>query len=149
MNSVRTKAVESETDGTPAVNPAAKVVKGGAASGKTAAKVVKPRVKEKSSSSAAKPVPPVAEMSKAGMEEKQPKVAEKKPKLVRDSFTFPESEYKKIGLLKQRALAAGREIKKSELLRAGLDVLFLLPDQEFLKVLDSLTKLKSGRPSKK
>lgn len=73
--------------------------------------------------------------------------AAKKPKLVRDSFTFPETDYARIGALKQRALRAGREAKKSELLRAGLAVLSGLSDAALLQALDGIDKLKPGRPA--
>ena len=44
----------------------------------------------------------------------------KKVKLVRDSFCMPKEEYAQIELLKQRLLALGKAVKKSELLRAGV-----------------------------
>jgi hypothetical protein len=72
----------------------------------------------------------------------------KKPKLVRDSFTFPESEYQLIATLKQRALNAGREIKKSEVLRAGLAALVDMAESGLLKALDAVERIKTGRPSK-
>jgi hypothetical protein len=101
---------------------------------------------------AAKPVKaealPVAREEKSGKAGKEKKSTAKQSKLVRDSFTFPASDYARIGELKQRALASGREIKKSEILRAGLVVLSALPEIRLLKVLDGLDKLKTGRPSK-
>lgn len=72
----------------------------------------------------------------------------KKARLVRDSFTFPESEYALFASLKQRALAAGGEIKKSELVRAGLAMLDKLGDAELLKVLAKVERIKTGRPKK-
>lgn len=76
------------------------------------------------------------------------KNAAKKPKLVRDSFTFPETDYIKFTVLKQRALKAGRDVKKSELLRAGLAMLSGLDEPNLIKVLDGIDKLKPGRPAK-
>lgn len=72
----------------------------------------------------------------------------KKPKLVRDSFTIPEAEYIQLAVLKQRCLDAGLAVKKSELLRAGLQALVSMPDECLVKQFDSLEKLKTGRPSK-
>lgn len=72
----------------------------------------------------------------------------KKPKLVRDSFTFPAADYARIAALKQRALKAGHEAKKSELLRAGLAVLSMLSDVELLQALNGIDKLKPGRPAR-
>jgi choline kinase len=76
------------------------------------------------------------------------KLTSKKPKLVRDSFTIPEGEYQQIAALKQRALEAGHEIKKSELLRAGLAALSAQTTPQFLEALTRLEKLKTGRPAK-
>jgi len=72
----------------------------------------------------------------------------KKPKLVRDSFTFPADDYAQIGALKERALKAGHEVKKSELLRAGLTALSALPDAALVKALQAVDRLKPGRPLK-
>ena len=47
----------------------------------------------------------------------------KKPKLVRDSFTIPKSEYGVLAALKERAVKLSNPAKKSELLRAGLNAL--------------------------
>lgn len=72
----------------------------------------------------------------------------KKPKLVRDSFTFPQIDYDRIGQLKKRALGAGMEVKKSELLRAGLRLLCGLSDRELAAQLKTVEKIKPGRPAK-
>lgn len=72
----------------------------------------------------------------------------KKPKLVRDSFTLPEGDYALFATLKQRALAAGIDVKKSELLRASLTLLANLADAEFAKTIGSVERIKTGRPKK-
>ncbi len=77
------------------------------------------------------------------------KVSNKKPKLIRDSFTFPENDYALLDSLKLRALANGHEIKKSELLRAGLIALQGLADDDLVKLLATVERIKTGRPSKK
>jgi len=74
-------------------------------------------------------------------------LATKKPKLVRDSFTFPQADYALIGTMKRRALAAGCEIKKSEVLRAAIAALSELSDDALLKALAKISKLKTGRPA--
>ena len=81
-------------------------------------------------------------------EVKEKKHTDKKAKLIRDSFTFPAADYARIGALKQRALKAGHEVKKSELLRAGLIVLSVLSDTALLQALGGIDKLKPGRPAK-
>ena len=74
---------------------------------------------------------------------KPPKV---KHKLVRDSFTMPQSDFELIDVLKQRAMNFRHAVKKSELLRAGLQVLAALPDVQLEKALARITPLKTGRP---
>jgi len=69
-----------------------------------------------------------------------------KPKLVRDSFTIPKSEYLVLEVLKVRAVNLTRPAKKSELLRAGIQALSLMTDKAFLAALDSVPSLKTGRP---
>jgi len=54
----------------------------------------------------------------------------KKSKLIRDSFTIPENEYKLIQVLKERSFTHGISFKKSELLRAGILKLISLKDPE-------------------
>ncbi|HEX5805476.1 MAG TPA: hypothetical protein VFY31_03940 [Macromonas sp.] len=72
---------------------------------------------------------------------------DKKPKLVRDSFTIPKDEYAALDTLKARALAAGVAIKKSELLRAGLVALGKMADADFKLALAAVPTLKTGRPT--
>ncbi len=69
-------------------------------------------------------------------------------KLVRDSFTMPQDDFALIAQLKARALEFKRPAKKSELLRAGLQVLAKLNDKALRAALDRLTPLKAGRPKK-
>ena len=85
---------------------------------------------------------------KEGKASKVKAASAKPPKLIRDSFSFPEADYAMIGTLKQRALKAGCEVKKSELLRAGLATLSKMTDEELLEALAGLVKLKTGRPAK-
>lgn len=80
------------------------------------------------------------------------KVAEKKKpvkvKLIRDSYTIPEDEYALLAALKARALKHGTEIKKSELLRAGLQLLAVLDDAALLAAAGRVERIKTGRPAK-
>lgn len=71
-----------------------------------------------------------------------------KHKLVRDSFTMPHDDFKLIELLKDRALGFKRPVKKSELLRAGLQTLAGLSDARLKAALEALAPLKPGRPRK-
>lgn len=72
----------------------------------------------------------------------------KKEKLVRDSFTMPESEYQALADVKNACLKAGIAIKKSELLRVSLAGLKLLSVAQIIAARDSLTKIQTGRPKK-
>ncbi len=71
-----------------------------------------------------------------------------KAKLVRDSFTMPQSDFALIAVLKERAIGFKRPTKKSELLRAGLQALAGLNDASLQAALNALTPLKPGRPKK-
>ncbi len=75
------------------------------------------------------------------------KTSPKKPKLVRDSFTIPKTEFAAIDQLKTRAIALGSSVKKSELLRAGLMVLQGLSDAAYKVALAAVPTLKTGRPT--
>jgi hypothetical protein len=90
----------------------------------------------------------VVEAPKAIKAAKVKKQAPKKPKLVRDSFTLPEGDYALFATLKQRALAAGIEVKKSELLRASLTLLANLEESVFAKTIGLVERIKTGRPKK-
>ncbi len=71
-----------------------------------------------------------------------------KVKVVRDSFTMPQTDYELIAALKQRALEAGLHVKKSELLRAGLQALSRLSAAQLKRSISGLEKIKTGRPKK-
>lgn len=75
------------------------------------------------------------------------KTPHKKPKLVRDSFTIPKTEFAAIDALKTRAMAMGTGVKKSELLRAGLMLLTGLSDSAFKSAIAAVPTLKTGRPA--
>jgi len=90
----------------------------------------------------------IVEDPKEGKQAKPKKQAPRKPKLVRDSFTIPESDYALFATLKQRALAAGIEVKKSELLRASLIILAGLDDGALAKAIGQVNRIKTGRPKK-
>jgi len=102
------------------------------------------------------PVSPVtktkaASPAKPSTQAKAKPVAEpktKKPKLVRDSFTFPKDEYQAIAALKVKALGLKQSVKKSEILRAGLMLISSLNDKAFLAALNKVPALKTGRPAK-
>ena len=75
-------------------------------------------------------------------------VKAKKIKLVRDSYAMPENEYAQIGELKKRLEAMSVDVKKSELLRAGVAVMAALKDAELKLVMARVERIKTGRPAK-
>ena len=80
-----------------------------------------------------------------------PKKVEKKQakqKVVRDSFTMPENEYRVLSEIKKKCLAGGIDVKKSELLRAGLQSLAGMSQAALKKQLSKLAEIKIGRPAK-
>lgn len=66
-------------------------------------------------------------------------------KPVRDRFSMPAEDFDLIKLLKQRAAAAGRPTRKSELLRAGLHALRESGTVELIKSLDRLRPVRRRR----
>lgn len=70
-----------------------------------------------------------------------------KTKVIRDSFSFPEHDYRKISELKKTCLAAGIHVKKIEVLRAGLYLLTQLNLDELKQTVEKVEKVQTGRPS--
>lgn len=87
-----------------------------------------------------------AVVAKALSVEVATKEKHKKPKLVRDSFTMPEAEYALLGEVKKACIAAGIEVKKSQLLRIGLQLLKKTPVTSLKTMIAALPPLKAGRP---
>jgi vancomycin resistance protein YoaR len=73
---------------------------------------------------------------------------EAKVKVVRDSFTMPQPEYQKIADIKAACLKTGMHVKKSEILRAGLQALAALSVPQLKAAIDKLDKIATGRPKK-
>ena len=88
---------------------------------------------------------------KKSPEKKSKKSSDKielKVKVVRDSFTMPQSDYAKLSELKLECLKAGLQVKKSELLRAGLHALCKLSAEQLAKAIGQIEQIKTGRPKK-
>ncbi len=123
----------------PLSAPAAKPVKAVPAKKAAAPRPAAPKLSAK----AAKAVPSVKAEKPA-----KPSKPAKKPKVVRDSFTMPQSEYQKIAQIKAVCLKSGMQVKKSEVLRAGVIALCSMSDAQLIKALGTLDKIKTGRPNK-
>jgi nicotinamide mononucleotide adenylyltransferase len=74
---------------------------------------------------------------------------ESKVKVVRDSFTMPQNEYQKIEDIKAACLKTGRHVKKSEVLRAGLQALSNMSPAALEAALAGLETIRTGRPKKR
>lgn len=139
-----------------AKNPAAATPAAPAKPVATAAAVEKASTKPGTAKKAvaAKPAPKaVAEKAapaapKAEKPAKVKKQTPKKVKLIRDSFSIPETDYVLFATLKQRALAAGIDVKKSEVLRAALATLAKLDDAALVAAIGLVERIKTGRPKK-
>ena len=75
-------------------------------------------------------------------------VKPKKIKLVRHSFSMPETEYAQFALLKKRIADFGGKARRSELVRAGIAVLAALDNVELTSVMARVERIKAGRPAK-
>lgn len=116
-------------NGAAVVEPAAKTL--------TDAKPVKPTkaVKKAEAPKQAKQVKP-AKADKPG----------KAAKVIRDSFTMPQSDFAIIDRIKLRAIEWKQPVKKSEVLRAALHALEALGDAKVRALLAALEPIKKGRP---
>jgi hypothetical protein len=72
-----------------------------------------------------------------------------KIKVIRDSFTMPAAEYERIAVLREKCLAMGVAMKKSELLRAGLATLERLSAEDLKRIIVAVESIKTGRPTGK
>jgi hypothetical protein len=104
------------------------------------------RAKSKASAAAPATAPakkPARETAAKGKDKRA-----KKEKVVRDSFTMPKADYELIATLKQKCLQAGVSVKKSELLRAGLQLLESSSEKRLVAAIAALEAVKTGRPAK-
>ncbi len=67
-------------------------------------------------------------------------------KVIRDSFTMPSHDYELIDRIKDKCLKASTSVTKSEVLRAGIHVLDRLSSEALRELMQSLEKVKTGRP---
>lgn len=118
-----------------------------AASKATKSKVVK-KTKRKLAEKIKSPKQPKGENQKVVKSKINKTEKPKKPKLVRDSFTMPQPEYALLAQVKKTCLAAGFDIKKSELLRIGVAQLASMETKKLKAAQAALTPLKAGRPKK-
>ena len=131
---VAAKAAPKKTTSKPASKPVVKA----ATKAKKAVAPVLPVLRKPATKAVAKPAVKVVPAKPAKL---------KKPKMVRDSFTFPKAEYAVLDGLKMRAAKLGSPAKKTELLRAGIKAIAAMQDAAFVAALKSVPSLKTGRPA--
>ena len=69
-------------------------------------------------------------------------------KVIRDAFTMPAHDHEKFSLIQKRCLDMGIVVTKSEIVRAGLNHFFEIEDSKLKKIMETVPKLKTGRPNK-
>ena len=93
--------------------------------------------------------PSLPDLPKAAKPAKPAKpVKPRKIKLVRHSFSMPETEYAQIALLKKRIADFGGKARRSELVRAGIAALAAMDNVELTALMARVERIKPGRPAK-
>lgn len=167
--------VEAAAEPAPApapAKPAARKAPAKAAKAKTVAEAAPvaaeaaPAAAKKKAAPVKKAAPaaePVATVAEAAKKDKAPKVekaakaekvektekADKLEKVVRDSFSLPASEHRRIKALREQLGKSGRLVSKSEVLRAALVALGERSADELAALLDALPPVVKGKRSKK
>lgn len=85
----------------------------------------------------------------ASLTRKKPHSGADSPKLIRDTFSMPHTDYQLIAELLERSPAMAARSTKSEIVRAGLKVLHNMDDEDLSQVLTQVRRLKTGRPAKR
>lgn len=94
---------------------------------------------------------PADKSAKKPAKQAEPRKSDTKPlkiKMIRDSFTFPEADHSQLATLKKRVVALGQDVKKGELVRAGIALLTNMDDKALLAAVAKVDRLKTGRPKK-
>lgn len=139
------KSAATAEEQSEAAKPAAATEPAAEAAVKSKRKKAAPKAAAKPANGAAEAPAPAPAAAPA---EKVKAKRVKKDKVVRDSFTMPKTDYQRIALLKRKCLEAGVAVRKSELLRAGLQLLEAAPQKRLLAAIEALETVKTGRPAK-
>jgi hypothetical protein len=92
---------------------------------------------------------PSAERKSTALPVKDVRDSRAKIKLVRDSFTLPEPDHELIKKCKKAAMTAGRETKKSEVVRAAIQAFSQLSLGDQMAAYNALQPIAVGRPKSK
>jgi hypothetical protein len=139
---------EAAQEPVEAAEPAVEAAEPAAAAEKPKAKRTKATTKKAASKAAKKAASPAKQAPAREAAGKGKVKRAKKEKVVRDSFTMPKADYDRIAVLKRKCLDAGVAVKKSELLRAGLQLLESSSEKRLMAAIAALEEVKTGRPSK-
>jgi hypothetical protein len=66
--------------------------------------------------------------------------------VIRDSFTMPAADYELLAILQERCMKAGKNVNKSEIVRAGLQTLAKLAVHDLANAFSDVKKVRPGRP---
>ena len=67
-----------------------------------------------------------------------------KPKVIQDRFSFLKEEHQKLVALKKACIATGMDVKKGELIRAGLHLLTKLNQAELNQAVKQVERIKKS-----
>ncbi|MBE9082845.1 hypothetical protein IQ278_12045 [Tolypothrix sp. LEGE 11397] len=70
-------------------------------------------------------------------------------KVIRDTFTMPIDDHALIATIQQRCLQSAVNANKSEIIRAGLQILSRMSSEQLVETINNLEKVKIGRPAAK
>ena len=87
-----------------------------------------------------------AELAFEEIKETRKPSTQKKERIIKDTFTMPESDYVLLEKCKDRALDYRIVMNKSEAIRAGLIQLNNLSGENFIKAIKLVKKVHIGRP---
>ena len=104
-------------------------------------KATKPNPKAKP-----KPAPTPAPKNTPKKTSPAPEPTSVQEKVKRDTFSLPPTDYQRIFDIKNDALQSAIEVNKSEVVRAGLIALQKLSPEKRNELLQSVEKMKPGRP---
>ncbi|MBT9613435.1 MAG: hypothetical protein IV108_09250 [Burkholderiales bacterium] len=152
---VKAAPVKAKPSSTSAKRPVVAVasVKVGAKSksATTAAKAGKKSIKNPPLKAAATLVvnPPANSVQEKSKDKKSKPEKKKREKVVRDSYSIPKNQYAQLKAMRTDLAKTGRIASKSELLRAGLALLFRQSTADVKELIDALTPAPRGKSTKK
>jgi hypothetical protein len=75
-----------------------------------------------------------------------PKLKQPFKRVIRDSFTMPEEDYRLIAQIKSECMRLGIEVNKGEIVRAGIKLLASMKSENLRQAIRVVERVKTGRP---